>query len=219
MSGEATERLIEELAQDLAQVRRVPPLRWALVGVLAIWSALLAAVLLASGGRVGPLAELVSSPVFGGVCAGLLVTAIAATAAAIASGVPGRERVVHTGSGLALAGAIAGVACCLVGIASVGLGFGSPVTSDAVCLGYTALFSLVPAFTVGLLVLRGWVARPLLAAALALLGTAALGAVTAQLSCPFAGPRHLLLGHVSPPMLIVALGSLPAAVLIRRFAR
>jgi len=219
MSGTSTERLIDELTHDLPPVRRVPPLRWALVAVLAIWSGLVGAVLLASGGRVGLFAELVSSPIFGGVGLGLLVTAVGATAAAIASGVPGREAAVRLGMGAALAGAIGGVVCCLVGIASVGLGFGSPVATDAVCLGYTALFSLVPAFTVGLLVLRSWVARPLLAAALALLGTAALGALTSQLSCPFAGPRHLLLGHVSPPMLIVALGSLPAAMLIRRFAR
>ncbi len=219
MSAGSTERVIQRLAEDLAPVRPVPRLRVALATVLAAWAAVLAFVLLRDGARAELWGSLFSNAAFGGVFVGLALAAIGGAAAGLASGVPGREAVVRTGSAAALAGLAAAAGLCLVFLAAFGASDGSPFSTDGICFRRSAVFAVLPAAGLVAFSVRGWVQRPLRAGAIALLGAVALGSLVAHVSCPFFGARHLLLGHVGAPVALALLGALPLGLTLRRFAR
>jgi len=61
--------------------------------------------------------------------------------------------------------------------------------------------------------------RPLVAAVAAAAGTAALGAVLAEASCPLSTPVHLPLGHVTAPAAAVVLLTIPLLIVLRRMRR
>jgi ABC-type proline/glycine betaine transport system permease subunit len=63
---------------------------------------------------------------------------------------------------------------------------------------------------------RGWALHPIRAALVALLGAGALGTAIVHLGCGFLGPKHVLLGHLSVPVVLAVLGLYPLSVLLRR---
>ncbi len=63
---------------------------------------------------------------------------------------------------------------------------------------------------------RGWMARPIRAALVAAAASGALGGIIVHLSCDFLGPRHLLIGHLTVPVVLALLALYPLGVLFRR---
>ncbi len=61
--------------------------------------------------------------------------------------------------------------------------------------------------------------RPIVLVLAAAAGTAALGAITAEASCPHPEMRHLLVAHALAPVVGVLLLTLPLLVALRRVGR
>jgi hypothetical protein len=66
---------------------------------------------------------------------------------------------------------------------------------------------------------RGWAAHPFRASAIALVASGGLGALVIHLSCGFLGPKHLLMSHLSVPIVLALVGIYPLALLLRRIRR
>jgi hypothetical protein len=213
-SSPKTDRLIERLTADLEPVRPLPRLRSAFAVVLAIWAAFLSLGLLGSGAGFGGM-TLLGDWIYGVCFAGLLAAALGGTLSALAAGIPGRERIENTGLVLACVGLLLAAAACLVGIGGAA-STASPAGLDGMCFRHAAWSSLLPAGVILTFLTRGWATRPILAASAALLASGALGALLVHLSCGFISPRHLLMGHLSVPVVLVLLGLYPLSILIQR---
>ena len=87
----ASNRLISGLVENLEPIRPLPRLRLAFAIILALWAILLGLVLWSHEGRTG-LGSLFANRIYFGSFAGLVLAAFGATISALASGVPGRER-------------------------------------------------------------------------------------------------------------------------------
>ena len=99
----------------------------------------------------------------------LIVAALGGTVAALASGMPGRGRLELGGLGAACSGLFAGAIVCVLGM------LGGPETPalfagarEGMCLGESALLSLLPAGVILAFLVRGWAMRPWRAAGIAL---------------------------------------------------
>ena len=84
------------------------------------------------------------------------------------------------------------------------------------CFEHAALLSLLPAGVIFTFMIRGWTARPIRASLIALVASGALGAGIVHVTCGYLGPKHILIGHLSVPLVLAALGLYPLAVLVRR---
>ncbi|MBW2419346.1 MAG: DUF1109 family protein [Deltaproteobacteria bacterium] len=213
-----SERLIRAMAQDCAPVRRVPRLFFLAGGLAVVWLAILVIAVTSMGGREGLWAALSGDLLFGGVCAGLALGAMGGAAAGLAGSLPDQEALLRGGGWLAVVGiawavGVAGAHVIAPGASQAGM------STSGTCIARAALFGALPAFALTSLALRGWVARPLVAAAVVLLGGAALGSLVVTIACPFEGAVHMLVGHALTPMLLAGLGVLPLTWLLRRFAR
>jgi len=218
MSEEQTQRLIEQLADDLTPVRRVPRLRSIAAGVLAVSALVLAYSVSRAGVRADWWQLMTGDASYAVALLGLSICGLGATLAALAGALPGREAVfqrsgVAAGLGLAFA-AVAGI-FSLVTQGS----FAGSLDDDWGCLRSALLLSPLPIAAVLFAASRGWVAKPGLTAIAALAGAAGAGAVGIHLACELGGARHILLGHLSAPVLLALVASLPAAMLLRRLAR
>lgn len=215
----SSDRLISDLVDDLEPVSPLPRLRMAFAIILALWTAMLGIVLWAKEGDAGVQSLFVNWIYFGSFL-GLLVASFGGTSSALAAGIPGRERVEIGGMLVSLVGLLAAAAACLVGIYQLGLSTpASPAGMDAMCFQEGAVLSLLPAGVILSFLVRGWAAHPVRAALVALLGSGALGAMIVHLSCGFLEPRHMLLSHLSVPIVLVLLGIYPLAVVLRRVRR
>lgn len=215
----STDRLIATLSDDLAPVRPLPRLRSAFAIVLAVWATLLGLVVIGGESAIAS-GSLMGSRVYLASFAGLLVAALGATASALGAGVPGRERVEFMGAVLAAFGLFSGAAACLFGMQSLGTDAHiAPAGLDAMCFEHGALLSLLPAGVILSFLVRGWTAHPVRAALIALLGAGALGGSIVHLSCGFLGPKHVIMGHMSVPIVLGLLGVYPLGVLLRRLRR
>ena len=206
-----SDRLITSLVDDLEPVRPLPRLRLAFAVILALWAALLGIVLWVKAGESGlGVASLFANRIysFGG------------TISALAAGVPGREKLEIRGMLISLAGLLAAAVACLAGVYELGLSARpTPASLDAMCFQESALLSLLPAGVILSFLVRGWAAHPLRAALVALLGSGALGAMIIHMSCGFLGPQHMLISHLSVPIVLALLGIYPLAVVLRRVRR
>jgi hypothetical protein len=138
----------------------------------------------------------------------------------LAAGIPGRERLEVSGMLLSIVGLGAAAIACWIGVISLGpMATASPEGADAMCFNEAALLSLLPAGVILSFLVRGWAARPLRAASIALLGSGALGAFVIHVSCNLLTPRHILVGHLSVPIVLALLGLYPLAVVLRRIRR
>lgn len=218
MSQEQTQRLIAQLANDLTPVRRVPRLRSVASGVLVVSAGVFAYAVSLSGVRADWWQLATSDASYAAVLVGLVVCGIGATLAALAGALPGRE-VVFQRSGIAAGLGLA--AAVVVGALSLGaqVDLGGSLSDDWICLRAALQLSPLPIAAVLLASSRGWVARPGLTAIAALAGAAGAGALSIHLACGLVGARHFLLGHISAPLLLALVASLPAALLLRRLAR
>ena len=216
---DSTERLIEELLEDLAPVRPIPRIRSAFAVILAVWAALLGVVLLTQSSELA-LISLARNQIFLASFLGLAMAALGGAVSALAAGVPGRERIELAGLATAWLGLMAAAIACLAGMWSAGLDMSeAPAGRDGLCFRHGVYLSLLPAGVIISFLVRGWAAHPFRAAGVALLGSGALGVLIVHLSCGFIAPKHLLIGHLSVPFVLTALGLYPLALILRRIRR
>jgi hypothetical protein len=215
----ASDRLISGLVESLEPVRPLPQLRVAFATIIALWAILLGLVFWTHEGEMGAR-SLIANRVYLGSFLGLLVAALGATVSALAAGVPGRERLEIGGMLAALLGLSSAAIACLLGMNELGLSAAaSPAGADSMCFRRSALFSLLPAGVILSFLVRGWAAHPVRAALVALLASGALGSLIVHLSCDLLEPRHMLISHLSVPIVLVLLGIFPLAFVLRRIRR
>ena len=222
MKMDPTERLVEGLAEDLRPVRPIPRLRSAFAVILAVWAALMGVVLSSSHARMGEsiIEALLHHPIYLASFIGLLVAAVGGAVSALAAGVPGRERLEMAGLTTAWVGLLAAAIACFGGLRAADFeGLGEHAQAHAVCFNRGLYLSLLPAGVILSFLFRGWTAHPFRAAGVALLASGALGILIVQLGCGWLAPKHLLLGHLSVPIVLVALGFYPLALVLRRLRR
>lgn len=218
MTG-GSDRLIASLIDDLEPVVLLPRMRAAYAVILPVWAVLLGVVLWMNPHEFG-LFSLFTDRIYFGSFVGLLVAASGGSCAALAAGVPGRERLELGGMGVALIGLVVAVGACLVGIVELGAAaMPSPQGADSMCFRHSVFLSLLPASVILGFLLRGWTIHPVRAALLALLGSGALGAMIIHMSCGLLAPRHMLISHLSVPIVLIVLGIYPLAVVLRRVHR
>ena len=218
MSGHQT--LIRELARDLEPVQPIPRIRTVTAGVIALWFAVAAIGLTVLGLRPDLAEAMIGVRGVAAVFAGLGLAGLGGVVAALAMGVPGREVLARVALALAILGMLmaAGVGALLFAASSVAEVRVS-WTADLACLAVAILVGLLPAVGVVWFAGRTSPFRPVIAVLAAAAGTAALGAVTAQASCPHSEMRHLLVAHSLAPGFGVLLLTLPLLVALKRFAR
>jgi len=215
----ASDRLISSLVKNLEPVRPLPRLRLAFAIILAVWATLLGVVLWAQESEAG-LRWLFSDRIYFGSFAGLVVASIGATCSSLAAGIPGRERLETSGMIVSFVGLLAAAVACLVGMNEMASAASSgPHGIDGMCFRKGALLSLLPGGVILSFLVRGWSAHPLRAAMLALFASGALGTLIVHASCGFIEAEHLLIGHLSVPIALIALGSYPLFVILRRVRR
>lgn len=222
MRTDPTERLIDGLVEDLSPVRPIPRLRSAFAVILAVWAALMGVALSSSHARMGEsiVEALLHHPIYLASFLGLLVAALGGAVSALAAGVPGRERLEVAGLTAAWVGLLAAAIACLGGLRAADLqGLGDDAQAHAVCFNRGLYLSLLPAGVIFSFLVRGWTAHPLRAASVAVLASGALGVLIVQLGCGWLAPKHLLIGHLSVPIVLIALGFYPLAVVIRKLRR
>ncbi|MGH0035455.1 MAG: NrsF family protein [Myxococcota bacterium] len=217
--GESTDRLIRQLATDVPPVRRVPPLWMSFGGVIAVASAVGIVFLLASGAPSDVRSAVRGGGPYGAVLLGLGLAGLLGSLAALAEGIPGRERSVVVCGWAAIVAFGWGAGRALAAWWSEGFAPGVGLAVDRMCLQRALLLAVVPTLALVLLLARGWVGRPARAAVLALTAGAALGSVGVHLGCQLDEGRHLLVGHVGPTVVWVALIAAPLAFWLSRKAR
>ena len=221
MTGRSTEDLAQQLVGDLSPVKPIARLRVAASAVVALWVATVVAVSWMAGEspRFGE-AAFWSNPITVAVLLGLAVAAAGAVAAALASAVPGRERLARAGRSSA---ASAVVWLIGFGLWAVARDESAPVANliagCAFCVGSAVLFAIPAALAACFYLSRGAPQHLLIASGVAAAGTAGLGAVAVHAICDVAGGYHLLLGHCSIPIVAGLLFALPLAGLVRRWTR
>jgi hypothetical protein len=209
-----TAGLIDELVGDLAPVRRFPSLGTGLAFALGAWGI---AAGLSTFLHAGPnaLFQKASSDLwFVLVVSGLSVAGVAGCAGAISSVLPGREDETRRAGWVAALGL--GVAV-FVGATANWFGVDPVATSfakDAGCFMLGATIGIAPLGVLVLLERRGFIQQPARSALIALAGGFALGGLAVQLFCQQSGASHTLLGHISVPVVMAAIATLPLAWLL-----
>ena len=220
MSSENTTQLIGRLAEDLAPVRRIPRLRQAVLGVIALWLVMGALLLALQGVRPGLLEVLAPDSGFVVILIGLGLIASGGVLAALATSVPGRETAARVSLALGLGGVVlaGGVGAILVLREAGPVPTPCPFANDVACFAVCCLVSLPPALAVLTFVSRGAPYRPLLAVLAATTGAVALGALLMHVSCPTTSPRHLIVWHALAPLTGALLLTLPFRAALKRVA-
>lgn len=210
-----TEDLIQQLAAEAAPVRPLRPVAVRAAGWLACAALSLAVVMLLMGVRreLGDTADRVA---FSIEAALLLLTAISAVFGALLVSIPGagmpkRVRWIPVTLGIACVVVAAGE---LVYAAMTGAPAGQ-LTFAWHCVYKTTSVAIVPGILLFVMVRRaaplhgGW------AGTLAVLATAAIGVLGANIICPNDRPLHMLLWHVLPLMLFAGMGAALGRWLLR----
>jgi hypothetical protein len=220
MSARTAEEQIRELAQDLAPVRPIPPLRSALGAAVTLGLVALAAHWLLGGPGLRPGGGAVSSLPYLATLAGLVLVALGALGAALAAAVPGREATARLGAGVATAGVVLAVAGNLWGIvAGDGQMAGERITDCLSCIGRALTLGAAPVLLACAFIVYAAVRRPGAGTALALAGGMALGAAAVHATCPSDSPMHWLLAHTLAPVVAVLVLTAPLAALLARRTR
>ena len=218
--GVRADELVRELVADLAPVKPIPPVRAAVAGVVGVWLAVAALGVGIKGLRPDWLEAFLAPLGPGGILAGLGMMGIGGVIASVALGVPGRERTVRVGIVFALLGlAVSAGVGSLLFLQSPAVEMSGSATTHFACLAVACVVALLPAIGVTIFAGRAAAFRPLVLVIAAAAGTAALGAVTAQATCPYDDVRHLMLGHLLAPAVGALVLSLPLLVALRRSRR
>lgn len=217
--SDSADRLIDGLVDDLEPVTPLPRLRSAYAVILAVWAAMLGVVLWSQESTIGAR-SLMSDRIYFVSFLGLMVAAFGATISALAAGIPGRERIETVGTVLSAVGLCSAAISCLYGVRALGIStMVMPTDVDQLCFEKSIWLSLLPAGVILTFLVRGWAAHPFRAAGVALIASGGLGALVVHLSCGYLNPRHLLVSHLSVPVVLGILGLFPLALLIRRVRR
>lgn len=216
--SEGTEELISELAVDLQPVRPIPALRVAVAAVVGVWALAVGLAIWLGRADTVKLLEVWGGPpglVFGG----LGLAGVCGILAAIAASMPGHERAVRIGAGLAVCGLLLASAVGLLLFVSTVASADPGFAAHWACLWHASAAGLVPALGAAWFAARAAAQRPLYAALGAAASAAALGTVAIQAFCPFGGPAHLLMGHVLAPAVGILLLTIPLLYALRSLTR
>ena len=202
-----TEDLIQQLTADARPVRPLRPLAVRVAGWLVVAAVSLGIVMMLMGVRreLGDAADRMD---FTLEAALLLVTAVSAAIGALMVSVPGAESSRHTRwIPIAL-----GVLCVVLAAGELAYAAmsGAPtgrLTFAWHCVYKTTSVALVPGILLFVMVRRGAPLHGGWAGLLALLATAAMGVLGANIICPNDRPLHMLLWHVAPLMLFAGIGA------------
>jgi hypothetical protein len=202
-----TDDLIQHLVADASPVQRSRPVAVRVAAWLVLAVASLAAVMLLMGVR-RELGDGADRADFTIEAALLLLTALSAAVGALLVSIPGageRRRVRWLPITL-------GVACVMLaaGELAVAAVTGAPtgrLTFAWHCVYKTTCVALVPGIVLFAMVRRGAPLQTAWAGLLALLATAAMGVLGANIICPNDRPLHMLLWHVLPLMLFAGAGA------------
>ncbi|MGQ0733221.1 MAG: NrsF family protein [Acidobacteriota bacterium] len=210
-----TEELIHELAQSAQPVRPLRPVGIRLLGWIVLVAGSFGVVVSVMGTRAD-LAAVATSPTFAFEAALLIVTALSAAVGALVVSVPGAERTVL----VRWAPVMAGIAAVLwvIGDLAASVTAGAPelrFTFGWSCVWKTASVGAVPGTALFAMVRQAAPLRAGWAGLLAVLATAAVGVLGANVICPSDRPLHLLLWHVGPLMVCAALGAALGVWLLR----
>jgi hypothetical protein len=210
-----TEDLIQQLAADATPVRRLPPVVVRAVGWLVFAALSLAVVMLLMGVRreLDGTADRIDFTIEAAL---LLVTAVSAAIGALLVSIPGadpsgRMRWIPIVLGVACVALAAGE---LVYAAVTGAPTGQ-LTFAWHCVYKTTSVAIVPGALLFVMMRRAAPLHAAWAGTLALLATAAIGVLGANIICPNDRPLHMLLWHVLPLMLFAGAGAALGRWLLR----
>jgi hypothetical protein len=210
-----TEDLIQQLAGEVQPVSRLRPVAMRLAGWLVLAAVSFGVVLLLMGVRRS-LGDGADRADFAFEAALLIVTALSAAAGALVVSVPGAERspVVRWAPVIAATASILWAAGELGYAAATGAPTGR-LTFAWHCIYKTSSIAAVPGIALFVMVRRAAPLRAVWAGLLAVLATAAVGVLGANVICPNDRPLHMLLWHVAPLMLFAAGGAALGAWLLK----
>jgi hypothetical protein len=220
MTGRSTEDLVQQLVRNLPPVKPIARLRVAAAGVVALWVAAVVATGWTTGAwpRLGE-AAFWADPITLTILLGLGAVAAGAVVAALASAVPGRERLARAGGMGAGIAAIWLIGCGLWAVGgSASESAGGLFAGSACCLAHALVLAIPAALAASFYLSRGAPQHRLFASGVAAAGAAGLGALAVHTTCSMAGGFHLLLGHCLTPMIAGLVFALPLAGLIQRWS-
>jgi hypothetical protein len=210
-----TDELIRQLANEVQPVKPLPPLLPRLLGwtVLAVSSL---GVVIYTMGIHRTLGDASDRADFALEAALLIVTALSAAVGALVVSIPGAERSAMI-RWVPLSLGVASVVWAggeWIMAASIGAPTGR-LTFAWHCIFKTACVALVPSIVLVSMVRRAAPLKAAWAGSLAILATAAVGVLGANIICPVDRPLHMLLWHVAPLMLFAGLGAALGTWLLR----
>jgi hypothetical protein len=209
-----TEDLIQQLANDLRPVRRLRPVAVRVAGWAVVALASLALVTIFSGIR-RELGDAVDRTDFAIEAVLLTATALSAAFGALLVSIPGADRLKYARWPIVAGSATVVWALGEVFFAAV---TGAPegrMTFAWYCVYKAASVAAIPSVVLFLMIRRAAPLRAAHAGFLALLATAAVGAIGANFVCPYDRPLHMLLWHAAPVMLFAGVGAGLGAWLLR----
>lgn len=210
-----TEDLIRQLVSDGQPIRRLRPVAIRALGWLVLALASLGGVMLMMGVR-RDLGDAVDGFDFAVEAALLIVTALSAAVGALVVSIPGAERtkLVRWVPIVAAAATVLWAVGEVVFASSIGAPMGR-LTFAWHCVYKTASVAAVPSLALFVMVRHAAPLRAAWAGALAILATAAVGVLGANIICPNDRPIHMLLWHAAPLMLFAGLGAALGTWLLR----
>lgn len=210
-----TEDLIEQLAREVQPVQRLRPVAVRTVGWAVLAALSLGVVLFLMGVR-RDLGEVYDDPGFALEAALLIVTALSAAVGALIVSIPGAER--SAGVRWIPVTAAAASVLWVAGDMALAAASGAPtgrLTFAWHCVYKTASVAAVPGIALFMMVRRAAPLQAGWAGMLAILATAAVGVLGANVICPTDRPLHMLVWHVAPLMVLAALGAALGTWLLR----
>ena len=220
MSRTSTERLVEDLARDVAPVSPMPRLRTVLLAVLGVWAIAFGAMwLLGSGASAPANAVPRGDPRFLMLGVGVGVFSVGAMLRALAGAIPGREPTARAGARVAAIGAAAALLACVWALVGGLERDDLDLGGSLMCMGHAVMLASLPMIGVSLFLARAYVRRPLVAAIFAATGTVALGVLAVHLSCHASDWLHILLGHAFAPFAVGCALAVPIGFVLRTRSR
>ena len=204
MGVRKTERLVRELARDLAAVRRIPRLRVVAL-VLTAGALCLAALVVAALGLRPDVRAGTASASYLGIVAGLGLFSLGGLAAALGASVPGRELLARVGlAALAAALAIwmAALFAQLGGGARLGPLDGAWLRTSARCLLIATGVGLLPALALLRFVGSAFAVNPRVAVGVGAAGMVAFGSLSVHLTCSADEILHVASAHLIGPLVM-----------------
>ena len=218
---QATESLVRRLARALEPVRPIPRLWVIATLVVALGVLAFAADLLLGGQGFRPRGDPAwASPIYWVIFFGLAVAAIGGLSGAVASAVPGRRTALRFGVGAAAIGLALAIGAAMAGLR----GKSGGVSADEIlaclwCMGRAAEIGLLSLIAAAGFVAYAAALRLGASAALAVVGSVALGAAFVHVTCPSDDPIHHLVAHALTPVFAAATIAAPLAIVLRRLKR